>query len=76
MKLASRPLAAALFAVVLALPAAAPARAQPFSPDQRGEIEKIIKEYLLSHPELMQDVMNELDKKQAMAEAEKHRTTV
>jgi protein-disulfide isomerase len=76
MKLASRPLAAALFAVVLALPAAAPARAQPFSPDQRGEIEKIIKEYLLSHPELMQDVMNELEKKQAMAEAEKHRTTV
>src|SRR4029077_5977320 len=70
------PLAAALFAVVLALPAAAPARAQPFSADQRGEIEKIIKDYLLSHPELMQDVMNELDKKQAMAEAEKHRTTV
>ena len=76
MKLASRPLAAALFAVVLALPAAAPARAQPFSADQRGEIEKIIKDYLLSHPELMQDVMNELEKKQAMAEAEKHRTTV
>jgi protein-disulfide isomerase len=73
MKLA---LAAALFAVILALPAAAPARAQSFSADQRGEIEKIIKEYLMSHPELMQDVMNELEKKQAMAEAEKHRTTV
>ena len=76
MNLASRPLAAALFAVVLALPAAAPARAQSFNADQRGEIEKIIKDYLLSHPELMQDVMNELDKKQAIAEAEKHRTTV
>jgi protein-disulfide isomerase len=73
MKLA---LAAALFAVILALPAAAPARAQSFSADQRGEIEKIIKEYLMSHPELMQDVMNELEKKQAIAEAEKHRTTV
>ena len=76
MSLASRPLAAALFAVVLALPAAAPARAQTFSADQRGEIEKIIKEYLLTHPELMQDVMNELEKKQATAEAEKHRATV
>jgi 2-hydroxychromene-2-carboxylate isomerase len=76
MNLASRPLAAALFAVLLALPAAAPARAQSFNADQRGEIEKIIKDYLLSHPELMQDVMNELEKKQAMAEAEKHRTVV
>src|SRR3954463_11726171 len=76
MSLASRPLAAALFAVVLALPAAAPARAQTFSADQRGEIEKIIKEYLVTHPELMQDVMNELEKKQATAEAEKHRATV
>lgn len=74
MSLVSRPLAAALFAVVLALPAAAPA--QTFSADQRGEIEKIIKEYLLTHPELMQDVMNELEKKQATAEAEKHRATV
>ena len=76
MSLVSRPLAAALFAVVLALPAAAPARAQTFNADQRGEIEKIIKEYLLTHPELMQDVMNELEKKQATAEAEKHRATV
>ena len=39
MKLA---LAAALFAVILALPAAAPARAQSFSADQRGEIEKSV----------------------------------
>ena len=76
MSLVSRPLAAALFAVVLALPAAAPAHAQTFNADQRGEIEKIIKEYLLTHPELMQDVMNELEKKQATAEAEKHRATV
>ena len=45
-------------------------------PDQRGEIEKIIKEYLLTHPELMQDVMNELEKRQATAEAEKHRAAV
>jgi protein-disulfide isomerase len=76
MRLDLRPLAAALLAIALALPAAAPAGAQSFSPDQRGEIERIIKEYLLKNPELMQDVMNELEKRQAMAEAEKHRDAV
>jgi protein-disulfide isomerase len=76
MKFDPRPFAAALLAVLLTLPAAAPARAQAFSGEQRGEIERIIKEYLLSHPELLQDVMGELDKRQAVAEAEKHRATV
>ena len=61
---------------MLAVPAAAPARAQSFSADQRGEIERIVKDYLLSHPELLQDVMNELDKRQVQAEAEKHRASV
>jgi len=70
------PLAAALFALLLALPAAAPARAQSFSADQRGEIERIIREYLLTHPELLQEVMGELEKRQATAEAEKHRAAV
>ena len=76
MKLPQRPLAAGLLALVLALPAAAPARAQSFSGDQRGEIERIIREYLLSHPELLQEVMGELEKRQATAEAEKHRAAV
>src|SRR5712692_7989971 len=71
-----RPLAAALFAVALALPTAAPARAQSFTNDQRGEIERIIREYLLAHPELLQEVMNELEKRQTAADAEKHRTAV
>src|SRR5262245_46102444 len=71
-----RLLTAALAAVLLALPAAAPARAQAFNAEQRGEIERIIKEYLLKHPELMQDVMSELEKRQAQAEAEKHREAV
>jgi protein-disulfide isomerase len=75
MRFDPRPFAAAL-AVLLVLPAAAPARAQPFTGEQRAEIERIIKEYLLRHPELMQDVMSELEKRQAVAEAEKHRATV
>jgi protein-disulfide isomerase len=76
MKLDLRPFAAALLAVFIALPAAAPVRAQSFTADQRGEIERIVKEYLLSHPELLQEVMSELEKRQAVAEAEKHRDAV
>jgi protein-disulfide isomerase len=69
-------LAAALLAIAIALPAAAPAGAQSFSPDQRGEIERIIKDYLLKHPELLQEVMTELEKRQTAADAEKHRAGV
>jgi protein-disulfide isomerase len=76
MKLDLRPFAAALFAILIAMPAATPARAQSFTADQRGEIERIVKEYLLSHPELLQEVMSELEKRQAVAEAEKHRAAV
>src|SRR5690349_19637454 len=69
-----RPFAAATFALTLALPTAAPA--QSFSPDQRGEIETIVREYLLKNPEVLQEVMNELEKRQAAAEVEKHRKAV
>jgi protein-disulfide isomerase len=76
MKLTLRSFSAGLLAVLLALPAAAPVRAQSFTSDQRSEIERIVKEYLLSHPELLQDVMSELEKRQALADAEKHRAGV
>jgi len=71
-----RLLTGVMLASLIALPAAAPARADSFSADQRGEIERIVKEYLLSHPELLQEVMSELEKRQATAEAEKHRAAV
>jgi protein-disulfide isomerase len=74
MKLDLRLLAAALFAVLLALPA--PARTQSFTADQRTEIERIVKEYLLQNPDLLQEVMAELEKRQAVAEAEKHRSAI
>src|SRR3984885_12992595 len=63
-------------ALSLALPAAAPAQAQSFSADQREEIGHIVKDYLLAHPEVMQDVMAELGKRHQAAEAEKHRAAV
>jgi protein-disulfide isomerase len=71
-----RPIAAALCAFALFLVVPSAASAQTFSPDQRGEIEKIIREYLLSNPELLQEVIAEMEKRQASADAEKHRTAV
>jgi protein-disulfide isomerase len=76
MTLAIRPLAAACLAITLTMPGANPARAQSFSPDHRGQIEQIIREYLLSHPEVLQEAMAELEKRQTLAEAEKHREGV
>jgi protein-disulfide isomerase len=58
-------------ALCLALVAAAPVRAQSFSDAQRGEIERIIKEYLVAHPEVLQEAMSELEKRQSAAELEK-----
>ena len=63
-------------AIFLTSPAATPAQAQTFSVDQRQEIENIIKDYLLAHPEVMQDVMAEIEKRQQTAEVEKHREAV
>ncbi len=53
-----------------------PASAQTFSADQRHEIENIVKDYLLKHPEVLQDVMAAMDKKQQEADAEKARSTI
>ena len=71
-----RPLTLFAAAMMLALPAATPTRAQTFSADQRQEIEGIVQNYLLQHPEVMQDVMAELEKRQKTAEAEKNRAAV
>ena len=65
----------ALFA--LALCAAPPAAsAQSFSDTQKGDIEAIIKNYLVSHPEVLEEAMGELSKRQAAEEAQKHEASV
>src|SRR5215467_289903 len=58
-------------ALCLAVVAAAPVHAQSFNDAQRGEIERILKEYLIAHPEVLQEVMSELEKRQNVAELEK-----
>src|SRR4030081_31411 len=69
-----RLLAPALFA--LALCGAPAASAQNFSDTQRGDIESIVRNYLLAHPEVLEEAMTELSKRQAAAEAEKHEASV
>src|ERR1700710_1164205 len=70
-----RLLAPALFALALcATPPAA--SAQSFSDTQKGDIEAIIKNYLVSHPEVLEEAMGELTKRQAADEAKKHEASV
>src|SRR6202789_1214617 len=70
-----RLLAPALFA--LAICSAPPAAsAQSFSDAQRGDIETIVKNYLVTHPEVVEEAMAELSKRQAAAEAEKSEAAV
>jgi len=69
-------LIAAVCAAMLAIAAPHATRAAEFSDPQRGEIEKIVRDYLVSHPEVLQEAMAELEKRQAAAEAEKHKDAV
>lgn len=59
--------------LALALPAA---HAAELSRSQRSAIEKIVHDYLVQHPEVLQEAMTELQKRQEAAEAEKHKTAV
>jgi protein-disulfide isomerase len=52
------------------------ASAQSFSDGQRGDIETIIRGYLLAHPEVLEEAMAELSKRQTAAEAAKHEASV
>jgi protein-disulfide isomerase len=67
---------AAICAALLAAAMPQAVRAQAFSPAQRSSIETIVHDYLLAHPEVLQEAMAELEKRQSAAEAEKHRAAV
>jgi protein-disulfide isomerase len=63
-------------AALLAIAAPQTVRAAEFSPPQKGEIETIVREYLIAHPEVLQEAMSELEKRQSAAESEKHKAAV
>ena len=75
-----RHLASALFAIAVFTislgGASLPASAQSFSDAQRGDIQKIVREYLIAHPEVLEEAMAELTKRQSAAEAEKHQAGI
>jgi protein-disulfide isomerase len=60
----------------LHLAAAGPVSAQSFTPAQRGEIEAIVREYLLKNPEILKEVATALEKQQADADAANAKTAV
>jgi protein-disulfide isomerase len=55
---------------------ALPGQAQNFSGAQKSEIEKIIRDYLVKNPEVLQEAIAALEKKQAAEEAQKHQAAV
>ena len=63
-------------AATAALALTAPAAAQSFSPTQRTDIEKIVKSYLIAHPEVLQEALKALEQHQADAETAKHQAAV
>jgi protein-disulfide isomerase len=74
------PLAIAQDRTPQANPATAPASAtgasEAFSPAQAREIENIVKNYLVQHPEVLQDAIEALDRRQKEADADKARATI
>ncbi|MDE2378584.1 DsbA family protein [Bradyrhizobium sp.] len=56
--------------------ASTPASADSFSDSQRTEIEAIVRNYLVTHPEVLEEAMTELSKRQAAAETEKHEASI
>jgi len=72
--LSLRTLAPYAFALVLGLPVVS--HAQTFTDSQRSELHKIIKDYLVANPEVLEEMSAELQKRQTAAEVEKHRAAV
>ena len=50
--------------------------AESFSDAQRGDIETIVRNYLIAHPEVLEEAMNELSKRQTAAEQKKHEASI
>lgn len=59
---------AALGTLALALGTTMPAQAQSFTDAQKDQIRSVIRDYLLQNPEILQEAMVELEKKQKDAE--------
>jgi protein-disulfide isomerase len=72
MRLTALPLALA----ILLLPAAAPVRAEPLTPEQRQAVEETIHDYLLSHPDVLIEALRNAQKANEAKAAELVRQTI
>lgn len=70
-----RPLVPALLALSLC-GGLSIASAQSFTDAQRSDIETIVKNYLVAHPEVIEEAINELSKRQAAADEVKHEAVI
>ncbi|ODN69728.1 Disulfide bond formation protein D precursor [Methylobrevis pamukkalensis] len=61
----------ALAALALLPAAVLPATAQTAAPQDKAVIEQIVRDYLLAHPEVIQEALGELERRQQAAETEK-----
>ena len=73
---AIRLLVLASAAAVALLAAVPPLAAQSFSGDQRKDIERIVREFLIANPEVLQEAVAELEKRQASVEADRHKSAL
>src|ERR1700681_39925 len=69
-------LAAATAVAVLMLLPALPAAAEEFSAPQKTEIEGIIRDYIVSHPEVLQEAIAELDRRYGEADTAKAKAAI
>jgi protein-disulfide isomerase len=65
-----------IIGAALMLAALVPAMAAGFDAAQRGEIEKIIREYLIANPQVLQEVMMELEKRQSAMDSQRQQAAV
>jgi protein-disulfide isomerase len=68
--------AAALLSVAAFSGQSAQAQTQSFTPQQRSEIEGVVRSFLLKNPEILHELMQELEKRQALAETEKAKKAI
>ena len=69
-------IAGALSAALIAFVLPQASRAAEFSQPQTSAIEKIVHDYLIKHPEVLEEAMEELQKRQQASEATKHKDAV
>jgi protein-disulfide isomerase len=70
------PLRKLLSAAFAGLLFALPVRAAEFSAPQKSEIEGIVKDYLISHPEILRDMATELDRRQKAEETDQRHAMI